>query len=512
MTLFERARTALDHTIAAISPSWGAERSAWRATLRQVQRAERLSSFRTASQRRTEREASAWRTADGDLESDRARWKMVLRGRQLERNSALAFGCLRASVDNVIGTGFHVDPGTDDDAWNEQARTLWTTWCANDCDVRGLSTFDELLASWCWSYLRDGDVGIVLTEDGKLQSIEADLITTPMKLQVEKRGAVVDGVELDRRGRPTTYYVLDETVGTVTPSTTYTAVPADQMIFVARRQRLGQTRGLPAFAQVAWLFDQIDGYLEATTVAARMAACFALVFERKTKMGTGDTGVGTDGVPRRKLRAEPGSAIEIDPGEKVTSLQGAQPTGDIGGFLAVLVRFCALVLGLPLEVALLDFSRTNYSSARAALLQAWQVWACLQAVWKRVCTRIYLWKIAQWMDEGLLAPRDDADLHEWRAPGWRWLDSEKEIKAALAAIDGNLQTHADTVAGLGGNAKKVIKQRAKEVKEMKDLDLPQARSTLTRDPGGAPASPGTQPNEPPAAGDGNPEDAPPAQE
>lgn len=481
----DRLRVALDRAISVFSPGWALERAAAR---------ESLSAYRNATNRRTERGASTARTANEDLELGRDRWRMVGRMRDLERNSALAFALLRATVESVVGTGFSVDPQTEDEEWNKKARELWASWGETEADARGLATFDELLGLLFWSMLRDGDVGVVLLADGRLQTVESDLIASPFGSSARAANGrnMVDGVELDERGRPVKFWVLNETNGVSPARSKFTEVSADQFVFLARRTRLGQTRGLPAYAQTAWLFDQVDGYVEATTVAQRMAACFGLVLKRKVKQTGLPTQDGNDGETRRKMRAEPGMVLEVDPGEEVTTVQGAQPPGNLPDFIAMLVRLAAIVLGLPLEVALLDFSRTTYSSARAALLQAWQTWAGYQRLLKKFCTRIYLWKIAQWMDEGLLPARADADKHTWRAPGWRWLDPEKEIRAALAAIDGNLDTHAGVVTRMGGDPDEVLEQREREEKDLKRRKLERARSTLTRDPtppGGKPADP-----------------------
>lgn len=469
----------IESVIGTLSPRWAAERAMSRAAIRA---AERLA-YRSASNRRTERETPPRaRQADLDLELGRDRSAVVSRMRQLEQDSALAFGMLRATRENTVGSGFGLDPETGDEAWNKAALDLWTGW-TRDPEARGLFSWDELLGLLFVSYLRDGDVGLVLLEDGKVQAIESDLISSPYGNQGRN---LVDGVELDERGRPSKYFVLVEDFKSASRIVTrgkYKEIPAESMIFLARRTRLGQTRGLPAFAQIAWLFDQMDGFIEATTVAARMSACFGLVFQTKTKRAGLATETDGDGNARRRMRVEPGQIYELEVGEDIKGVQGAQPVTGFTDFLATLSRVSGLVLGLPLEIALLDFSRTNYSSARASLLQAHQTWACHQANLRILCSRVYLWKVAEWIDAGLLAPRGDADAHRWMCPGWRWVDPEKEVAAAIAAMDANLDTHAATAMRMGREPRGLLKARAKELDEMEKLKLPLVRSNTTRDPG-----------------------------
>src|SRR5690606_9334531 len=132
---------------------------------------------------------------------------------------------------------------------------------------------------------------------------------------------LVDGIKLDERGKPISYSVVtrpDPIMASVRFGNPYVEIPASDMILMARRQRLGQTRGMSALVTVAWLLDQIDGQIEAVTVAARMAACLGLVVHRQGRMGGLTTTTDGDGNQRRKLRLEPGSVLELGQADSVT--------------------------------------------------------------------------------------------------------------------------------------------------------------------------------------------------
>jgi len=63
----------------------------------------------------------------------------------------------------------------------------------------------------------------------------------------------------------------------------------------------------------------------------------------------------------------------------------------------------------------------------------------------------------------------------WIAPGWGYIDPEKEINASITAIDNNISSLADECAAHGRDYEDIMKQRAKEEKLRKELGLEKAQ-------------------------------------
>ena len=484
----------VDRAISAFFPGWAARRALSRAQLSQI---EQLGSFRGARRTRIRgRQEPRQGTADWFAEAGHERRWLVDRARQAERDNVLADGLLSRSVENVVGCGFRYQAQTNNDRWNDRAEKLWQEWGELGADVRGLSSWDEMLGLTFRSLLRDGDTGTLMLNSGQLQALESDQINSPRGMTLGPNH--VDGIDLDDRGRPVSFYVVDRhnpILGASIRQLPSSKIPADQVIFLANRQRLNQTRGLTKFKGIFWLLDQIDGNIEAVTTASRMAALFGMVLTRKTRMqGLETTDDTWDGEERRKLVLEPGSFLELEPGEEAKQIDPRHPTTNWPDFLATLGRMVGLAFGLPLEITFMDFSRTNYSSARAALLQAYNVWLCHQATLKRYSTRVLHWKLISWMEQGLLPVRSDALDHRWICPGWRWVDPEKEIKAALAEVDMGVATLSEVAMRAGKDFSELVAARKVELEQIREAGMPDVRSTLTRDPGaGLPAE-----EEPPA--------------
>ena len=474
----------LERIIAARSPGWALRRAAARRALADV---ESLSAYRGANHNRWDRSLPAFQgtSADWEQEHGYARRDLVDRARQLERNSVLAHAMLEASTLNVVGEGFRLQVHSDDLGWNEAVEQRWAAWAARDADSRGLCTLNELLALTYRSKLRDGDVGAIMNTDGTLRLVESDEIATPEGAFRPDKG--VDGIDLDENGRPKAYHII-RTTQPYGDRRTYAheadVIPAERVLFLPRRQRLGQTRGISAFAGVSWIFDQIDGQIESVTVAARMAACFGLIFKREARFDPTGLGKVTDehGKSRKNLGASPGMFIELDPGESIEQVQPTHPHTNFGEFIRLLTRLCSRPFGLPLEVALLDFSQSNYSSSRGALLQAWQTWRCEQAALKRFMSRIFAWKLAEWVRSDLGAgPKKGADKHAWMTPGWQWVDPTKEIQAAMMAVEAGFDTASSVAARHGYDFEENMTARARELEIAKRNGIKLAKSTLTRD-------------------------------
>ena len=476
-TFWDKAKAGAREIMGTLSPQWRVDQ----AKAEFVQ--EELSSFRNARHSRISgRKIPQEGRADFHLEVGYDRRELVDRARQLERNSVLAEGMLSRATENVVGPGFRLKSHSKSDLWNKDVEEKWDKWCKTEADVRGLNTFGELQNLAYRSWLRDGDVGTIKLGDGKLQMIESDQIANPMGNIPQKDH--IDGINLDPRGAPLSYLVVkdpDPQWASVRFGQEFVTVPAKDMIFLARRQRLGQTRGLSAFSNISWLLDQMDGMIEATTVKARMEACVGLVIQRQARASGLSSTVDSQGNSRRGMQLEPGMIAEVGQGDTVTSVNPSTSNQNFGDFIATLSRMVALSFGLPLEVAFLDFSRTNYSSARAALLQAHQIWELHQEMMSRYCSDVYVWWLMREIKAGRITARRDALKHSWVCPTWAWIDPDKELKAHLAAIDAGLDTHRRVARTQGRDFDQMQQERKEENDLKRKNDLPITRSPMTRD-------------------------------
>jgi len=154
------------------------------------------------------------------------------------------------------------------------------------------------------------------------------------------------------------------------------------------------------------------------------------------------------------------------------------PGDGFAPFLEGMARMLGLPGGLPYEMVFKDFSKTNYSSARASLLEArrmfmfWRSWLArrfCQPIWELVLEEAYYRGMFE-------APKFPECKHEycramWIGGGWGWVDPVKEIKASKMAIDYGLSTLAKETAAQGDDWEETVEQRKRENDRCRELGV-----------------------------------------
>jgi lambda family phage portal protein len=389
------------------------------------------------------------------------------RARNLDRNNALANGMMTRITESVIGDGLSPIAETADPIWNSKAESLLNDW-SDSADITGLSWAEHQQLMFR-SLQRDGDCGAILTDDGRLQGIEGDLIGC-----FEKQDALtIDGISVNENLRPITYWIKDvDTLGS------YKARPVDaqDFIFLANRNRLRQLRGEPLFAQSFQLFDQVDRYITAVVTAAEVAACFSIAVIKDSPTDATqhlDAITNRAGKKQRALNVEPGGISYLRPGESISTINPSQPSQNFSESLKTLLRLLGQPAGLPLELVLIDFETGSYSASRAALMTAYQSFNNKRKKFAdKYLSRVYRWKISQFVKLGLLEARDDAWNHRWVGAPYPYLDPLKEAMAIQARVDVGVTTLAQEIAAVGGDVRVWAQKRAEELSLMRGNRIP----------------------------------------
>jgi len=142
-----------------------------------------------------------------------------------------------------------------------------------------------------------------------------------------------------------------------------------------------------------------------------------------------------------------------------------------------MVRYLSTGLNIPYELLLKDFSQTNYSSARAALLEAWRYFlSCRQLFADQWLQPVYFAWLEEAVDKGrIVAP----DLYlnpyaysraKWIFSGRGWVDPVKEISAAKTRMETGMSTLEDEAAEQGRDWEETLEQRAIESQRKRELD------------------------------------------
>jgi len=499
----ERVTAGIDNVISFFSPKAGFKRRMYREAINVSQK---FGAYKGASR---DRLRSSWIPGGGSADQDLLPELSDIRerSRDLNRNDAHASGITSTMTVNVIGTGIRPQSRVDkeeleiDDKVTEEfqrkAERVWKRWIPY-ADAGERMDFYEIQQLVDRQILENGEAIIVplrLKDKGRpyplaLQLIESDRLNTPPDKKSDR--SIRSGVRIGENGEPISYFIQKTHPGDIShrsieQARQYLEIQAKgemgrkNIFHLYYVLRSGQTRGVPFFAPVLTYFKDLAEYAEAELVAARIAACFSLFITSEASMDVAVNSAYEKNQSGQMVESlEPGMIKHLMPGESITSFNPQRPSATFEPFVDRILRAISAALGLPYELVAKDFSKTNYSSARAALLEArryfkvrqeWLAQKLCQPVWEMLLEEAYL--KGELEVENFYGNRLGWVRARWIAPGWSWVDPLKEVKASREAIAGNISSLADEVAGQGKDWEEILEQRAREEQKRKELDLPE---------------------------------------
>jgi lambda family phage portal protein len=522
MGLFDRFRS----TASSEEPSVGGD-----AVIRDV--AAGLSGFHTSHQAasREDLALAGWDpvqySADADLLPELE--TLLSRSRDLGRNNGLASGVLQTYRDNIVGSILRLRPMPDyrllgwtpDKAhdWSQSTAAQFASFFeSTECDAgRSLSGIGLTWQALTGAFGNGDAIGLPMwlpradaRWSTRILMIESDRLRTPPEQlwRFDIRG----GVEQDAYGAPTAYYLLKRHPGdllsgyaasaAILDPLAYERVPAftpwgrRRVIHLHDKERTGQSRGKPILTAVMREFHMLGKYsgneLQASVVGSLIAAFLESNLDQKSSeelFGDGPREAWAESVKEAKgIRQLKGAAvIPVPIGAKVTGFAPNRPNAAFEAFVLAVLRHIAAGLNIPYELLVKDFSKTNYSSARAALLEAWRFFMGR----RRWLTDYWLRPIYElWLEEAVNTGVVEApDFYTNRYAycrcrflfgGKGWVDPVKEAQAAILRVAGGLSTLEAECAEQGLDYEEVLDQRALERKMMIDRGLdPDAAAKAT---------------------------------
>jgi lambda family phage portal protein len=175
----------------------------------------------------------------------------------------------------------------------------------------------------------------------------------------------------------------------------------------------------------------------------------------------------------------------LAPGEEIKQVAAAHPHSGFGEFAHEMLRSIAAALGVSAEQITQDWSKTNYSSARAALLESWKTLNRRSTEFKiGTATPMFATWLQEVMERGDLrsvlpsgAPEFIEASTAYARCGWLgvargWVDPVKERQGAALGMDIGLSTLRDEAAEQGRDWEEVIAQRAIEIRTFKEHGIP----------------------------------------
>lgn len=490
---------------------------------------------------RTSSELMTWRTSSGSADVDILPDKRTAdeRVRASVRNDGFVSAALNSRMDNIVGATYLLNSKPDaktlglDEVWAkefqeevEQTFTLWAESLSCWPDASRHNTLSEIarlaiasdfmygefLASCPW--IEDESDRFYSTA---VQIIDPDRLANPFTgIPVDEK-YTVGGIRKDSRGRAIGYYIRNrhpsESLLNVADSE-FKYIPATtnwgrrNIIHVFSQTRADQTRGISSMVsglkELRIMRNFRDVVLQNAVVNATFAATIesdldtAKLYEALggrnakefaetvNKICGGYLTAVKEYTNDNNIAVLNGARIpHLLPGSKL-HMQPAGAGGPLGSdFETSLLRYLAASLDVSYEQLAHDYTKTNYSSARAAMNETYKSIAVRKKfVADRVSTAIF----HLWLEEALAknrissmpknAPSYWEGLNkeaygacEWIGASRGQIDELKETQAAVLRIKNGLSTREDEIARFGKDSRSVFAQISRENETLKRLGL-----------------------------------------
>jgi lambda family phage portal protein len=428
---------------------------------------------------------------------------LVARSRDLANNNDYMRHFLRKCRTNIVGpNGVHLrfTPQTDSgelDAPDAEAlaASFWDWAKKGNCDMSGQLSFQDCLNLLVTQAARDGEMlarevmNPAVNKWGyALDLMATDRIATMRNQELEEGGVIKMGVELNRYRRPVAYHLYTKHPGDNVYATFREGMieraPAGEIIHHFVRDDPEQTRGIPwAVSAMKRMWD-LGGFEEAAIIAGRIGAAQAPWIETPDGDGEQIADDKDKDTGNLYLEAEPGVAKMLPPGAKLAQGWNPKfPDALYGPFVKAMLRGVASGVGTSYNSLANDLEGVNYSSIRQGVLEERDEWMALQewlicGVLVRVATnwlRMALVTGAVVSKQGKPLPFTKLQKFsnfEWQGRRWSWVDPEKDVAAATAAMKARITSPQRVCAQNGVAFEDVVKELADAQKVLKLAGLP----------------------------------------
>ena len=411
--------------------------------------------------------------------SQATRIEMVRKARYFEQNCPLVQRLADVWEQYVVGAnGIIMSPDSQDEDWNLAAGQWFDEWAVYP-DLVSLQNWSTLQSLIARTWFIDGEVFLLKTRSERapyrprLQLIEGHRVCTPPGLVGSPM--IVDGVEIDAKGRPVAYHVAAGF-----DANEFERIPAENIIHVFEPARIGMYRGLTHFYAVMNALHDLDDLQKLEMqVAKRLASTPDIV---KTP-----TGEMLDDAAQWDAQTEAASQGQQNPlteyyarifgattkvmkiGDEYVPNTFDRPSVAQQWYWRFLMEEVCTGVGIPLVLVYPDsmqgtvyrgvldtanaFFRSRSAVLAAALKQAW----------------IYVIGAGANQDFRIANKPADWTLLSARPPRAVNVDVGRNSSAMLSELAAGTRTWQDVFAETGDDWKSKLRQRAREARYIRDL-------------------------------------------
>lgn len=443
------------------------------------------------------------------------------RASDLARNHGYGKSGVQLHIDHIVGSQFKLvykpnyrvlglsPEATRDFVKDVEAR--FTDWAEDpDCyiDAERKRTFTMLMREGAGTHCKTGEITSKVEAIRGMGTPYLTSIKTVNYSRVSNPNGVLDthklraGVRMNRHGAAIGYYVRkgyvsdyfygNRNVNKWVYVPRYLPWGRQQFLHYFEPEDADQTRGVNNLLAAMSKMKMLEKFQSTTLQNAIINAMYAAVIESdlpsEEVFRSLNGGEDSNSLSKfMNLKSEwhdqtnitlNGSRIaHLLPTEKLKMMGVNSPNSSLNDFEAGIVRYMAASLGVSYEQLAKDFSKTNYSSARASILESFRYFMGKRAtIIARYATSIF----SLWLEEAInigkvKLPAGAGNFYEnksawtrsnWIGAGRSQIDGLKEVKEAVLRIESGLSTYEKECSLMGEDYIEVFDQQLRETKEL----------------------------------------------
>lgn len=469
----------------------------------------------------------------------------------LIRNDPHAVSGVASLVDMLIGAGLRrsskpdmralgLNPKDEKDRATarvlaESIETEWRTFAEDPlrrCDAQRRLSMNGIFRLLCRTSVIRGEATAVMGFKPRgryatcVRVIDPDRLTNPNGYPdcAKMRG----GIEFTDDGEPIAYHVRNSHPGDFYSNypngLSWTRIsrstPTGRPVFIHgfEPDRADQARAISPFAALMQRMRMIGKFADTELASAMVNALFAAFVKSNLPVDAVNQAFTPQSATFADKRMDHweknpamlnGVRIPVMPvGDEIEINGSTRETSSFPDFQAAFLQSIAAALGISYEQISADWSKVNYSSARAALNEVWRhIQTVCSAFYEQVVDPIYFAVMEEAFDRGYVAmPAGAPDFWDvpgaylkgrWIGPGRGYVDPVKEAQGASLRMGSMISTLEAECADQGRDLEETLDQIAREEEMLSERKLTRVLSaggSVVVDPSDAGNEAPTQPD------------------
>tara|TARA_R110001632_G_scaffold40001_2_gene99884 strand:+ start:390 stop:1826 length:1437 start_codon:yes stop_codon:yes gene_type:complete len=405
------------------------------------------------------------------------------------KNNGFIKGLLRASRDNVIGTGLkaksnlsrkHFKNLTESQLKNieDNINNYFNKWAlSKNSDITQNNNFYLQQRLAYFTYKRDGDVFAtlpLLRNEINLRLIPPEFVT------YDSVDGFIQGIRTNQYGRPVEYAINKSEDGLDDFIILRNSINKQNVLHLFDNERINSLRGMPFTTEIIRDCVYIDDYMKSELLASQIASKFigtiktksnGNIFEtKKTNLLKNNLGNTEVNLKKQDRIFKHNTITQLKPDEELDIINKGRDNPNFDKIVNTSLQKVSSCTRIPIEIILTVFT-SSYSASRASMLLLEKFIKPEREIFNAKFNNPIRNQVIEWgvLKGDLNIPdffnnKDEYLNCEWLGDTQGSVDPVKDAKAKIALIDNNLTTREKATRDLGNgdfeaNAKQLEKER-----------------------------------------------------